>query len=60
MNVSICTSEALAGQGHSLRGVLRSFAEAPLTVSTGCFATNPAPCDLLILVVSEACLHAAL
>jgi DNA-binding NtrC family response regulator len=59
LDVSVCTSDALADLGHTLCAVLRAFEGAALSVSTGSLKAKPS-CDLLLVVVSEACLPAAL
>ncbi|RQP21428.1 sigma-54 dependent transcriptional regulator [Piscinibacter terrae] len=60
LDVSVCASDALADLGHTLCAVLRAFEGASLSVSSGSLKMKPSACDLLIQVVSEACVPAAL
>jgi DNA-binding NtrC family response regulator len=60
LDVSVCASDALADLGHMLCAVLRAFDGAALAVSSGSLKMKPSCCDLLVQVVSEACVPAAL
>jgi two-component system response regulator GlrR len=60
LTVSICASDAFGDYPHSLCGALPTSTETSLSVSTGSLTTDPSCCDLLIQVVSEACLPAAI
>lgn len=59
VNISVCACDTLADLGHTLCAVLRAFEGIDLTVSSGNLKAKLPPCDLLIQLVSEACVPVA-